>query len=130
MGGDGRRLAAVPSGPGIEERIAQFTELVATAISNAQARADLAASRARIVAASDETRRRIERDLHDGAQQRLVSLGLSLRAAQEAVPPGHPGLSRSWPVWPMGWIEVLDELRELSRGIHPAILSRAASAPR
>ena len=66
---------------GIEEQIAQFTELVATAIANAQARADLAASRARIVAASDETRRRIERDLHDGAQQRLVSLGLGLRAA-------------------------------------------------
>ena len=79
---------------GIEDRIAQFTDLVATAISNAQARADLAASRARIVAASDQTRRRIERNLHDGAQQRLVSLGLALRAAQRAVPPGQAELGQ------------------------------------
>ena len=61
-----------------EERLASFTELVATAIANAESSAELAASRRRIVAASDDARRRIERDLHDGAQQRLVSLGLSL----------------------------------------------------
>ncbi|GAA3421483.1 GAF domain-containing protein [Streptosporangium vulgare] len=66
--------AREPRFEGVEERIMDFTELVATAISNAQARADLAASRARVVAAADETRRRIERDLHDGAQQRLVSV--------------------------------------------------------
>ena len=114
---------------GIEDRIAQFTELVATAISNAQARADLAASRARIVAASDETRRRIERDLHDGAQQRLVSLGLGLRAAQKAVPPDNPGLKRELDDLADGIIEVLDELRELSSGIHPAILSPDGLGP-
>jgi PAS domain S-box-containing protein len=114
---------------GIEDRIAQFTELVATAISNAQARADLAASRARIVAASDETRRRIERDLHDGAQQRLVSLGLGLRAAQEAVPPDHAELRQKLARVAGGIADVLEELRELSRGIHPAILSLGGLSP-
>ncbi len=114
---------------GIEGQIAQFTELVATAISNAQARADLAASRARIVAASDETRRRIERDLHDGAQQRLVSLGLGLRAAQQTVPPDNPGLKRELDALAEGIVEVLEELRELSSGIHPAILSLGGLGP-
>jgi len=89
----------------------------------ARARADLAASRARIVAASDQARRRIERDLHDGAQQRLVSLGLSLRAAQKAVPPGQPGLREELGRLARGTAEILEELREISRGIHPAVLS-------
>jgi PAS domain S-box-containing protein len=114
---------------GIEDRIAQFTELVATAISNAQARTDLAASRARIVAASDETRRRIERDLHDGTQQRLVSLALSLRAAQEAVPPGEAGLKQELADVAGGIAEVLEVLREISRGIHPGILSQGGLGP-
>ena len=70
-----------------EARLAGFTELVATAIANAEARAALTASRARIVATADATRRHIERDLHDGAQQRLVSLVLQLRAAQATVAP-------------------------------------------
>jgi signal transduction histidine kinase len=89
----------------------------------ARARADLAASRARIVAASDQARRRIERDLHDGAQQRLVSLGLSLRAAQKAVPPGQPVLREELGRLARGTAEILEELREISRGIHPAVLS-------
>ena len=114
---------------GIEDRIAQFTELVATAIANAQARSDLAASRSRIVAASDETRRRIQRDLHDGAQQRLVSLGLGLRAAQKAVPPDDLGLKRELDGLADGIVEVLEELRELSSGIHPAILSLGGLGP-
>ena len=114
---------------GIEDRIAQFTDLVATAISNAQARADLAASRARIVAASDQTRRRIERDLHDGAQQRLVSLGLALRAAQRAVPPDQAQLGGELARVAEGITEVLEELREMSRGIHPAILSLGGLGP-
>ena len=78
--------------PDTAERLADFTELVATAVGNAQSRAELAASRVRIVAAADETRRRIERDLHDGTQQRLVSLGLELRLAQSLVPAGLPDL--------------------------------------
>ena len=65
-----------------------------TAIANAEAQAALAASRARIVAAADEARRRIERDLHDGAQQRLVSLALQLRELQAAAPPGAGELAR------------------------------------
>ena len=116
-------------GAGIEDRMEQFTELAATAISNAQARADLAASRARIAAASDETRRRIERDLHDGAQQRLVSLALGLRTAQEAVPPDHAELRQELARVAGGIIDVLEEIRELSRGIHPAILSLGGLGP-
>ena len=74
--------------PETEARLAGFTELVATAIANSESRAQLVASRARIVAAADGARRRIERDLHDGAQQRLVSLLLQLREAHAAMPPG------------------------------------------
>jgi len=114
---------------GAELRLAAFTELVATAISNTQARADLTASRARIVEAADETRQRIERDLHDGVQQRLVSLALDLRGA-DAMLHGdledvHAQLSRL----EEGLIGVLDELREISRGIHPAILSQGGLEP-
>jgi signal transduction histidine kinase len=112
-----------------ESRIADFAELVATAIANAEARTELTASRARVVAAADETRRRIERDLHDGIQQRLVSLGLELRAAQATVPlqPGELEgvLSRVGE----GLAGVIDELREISRGIHPAILSERGLEP-
>ena len=90
---------------------------------------DLAASRARIVAASDQTRRRIERDLHDGVQQRLVSLGLGLRAAQQAVPSGQPGLRQELARLARGTTEILEELREMSRGIHPAILSLGGLGP-
>ena len=83
--GVGSRIGPLPTGT--EARLAGFTELAATAIANAEAQAALAASRVRIVAAADAARRRIERDLHDGAQQRLVSLGLYLREAQAAAPP-------------------------------------------
>jgi signal transduction histidine kinase len=106
-----------------ESRLTGFTELVATAVANAESRAALAASRARIVTAADEARRRIERDLHDGTQQQLVSLLLDLRAVQAAVPPqlaelegGLSGIAER--------IEgVFDQVREISHGIHPAILS-------
>jgi signal transduction histidine kinase len=86
-------------------------------------RTALAASRARIVLAADETRRRIERDLHDGTQQRLISLGLELRAAQAAVPPQLSELEGELSRVAEGLASVFDELREISRGIHPAILS-------
>jgi signal transduction histidine kinase len=104
------------------DRMADFTELVATAVGNAQSRAELAASRARIVAAADEARRRIERDLHDGAQQRLVALVLRLREAGE---PAERDLRIDLVAAAAGLMEVLDDLREISRGIHPAILSKA-----
>ena len=74
--------------PDAEERVAKFTELVATAIANAESRAELAASRARVIAAADDARRRIERDLHDGAQQRLVTLSVALRTMETTVPAG------------------------------------------
>ena len=92
-------------------------------------RARLAASRARVVAAADETRRRIERDLHDGIQQRLVSLGLELRAAEEDVPPDRVELKKELARFADGLTGALDELREQARGIHPAILSEGGLGP-
>jgi PAS domain S-box-containing protein len=114
---------------GTELRLAKFTELVATAIANTDSRAELTASRARIVAAGDETRRRLERDLHDGVQQRLVSLALRLRMATSTLPPEVDEPRRR-----IGRIEgelyqVVDDVREISRGIHPAILSEGGLKP-
>jgi signal transduction histidine kinase len=113
----------------IEERLAHFTGLVATAIANSESRAELMASRARIVAAADETRRRIERDLHDGTQQRLVSLGLQLRMAQATVPQHLGELDGALSQVAEGLASVFDELREISHGIHPAILSEGGLQP-
>jgi signal transduction histidine kinase len=112
-----------------EARLASFTELVATAIANAENLAELTASRARVVTAADETRRRIERDLHDGAQQRLVSLGLTLRAAQTAVPPQLGELEGELAQVAKGLASVLEDLQEMARGIHPAILARGGLGP-
>jgi signal transduction histidine kinase len=112
-----------------EARLADFTELLATAIANAEGRAALAASRARVVAAADEARRRIERDLHDGTQQRLVSLGLELRTARAALPPELGELERKLAHVNEELTSVFEELREISHGIHPAILSRGGLGP-
>jgi signal transduction histidine kinase len=106
-----------------ESRVTGFTELVATAIANTESRAALAASRARIVAAADETRRRIERDLHDGTQQQLVSLMLDVRAVQAAVPPQLAELEGGLSGIAERVAGVFDQVREISHGIHPAILS-------
>jgi signal transduction histidine kinase len=94
-----------------------------------KSRAELAASRARVVAAADQTRRRIERDLHDGTQQRLISLALELRAAEAGVPPGQESLVRQWSRTAQGLTEVVEELREISRGLHPAILEKGGLGP-
>jgi signal transduction histidine kinase len=115
--------------PDTEARLASFTDLVATAVSNAENLAELTASRTRIVATADETRRKIERDLHDGAQQRLVSLSLALRAAQTAVPPQLGELEDELAHVAEGLVAVLDDLREMARGIHPAILAQGGLAP-
>jgi signal transduction histidine kinase len=112
-----------------EARILGFAQLVATAISNAVSRSQLAASRARVVAAADETRRRIERDHHDGIQQRLVSLALELRFAEEGVPPDQTELKKELARFADGLTDALDEVRELARGIHPAILSEGGLRP-
>jgi signal transduction histidine kinase len=105
-----------------EPRLAEFTELVATAIANTESRAELTTSRARIVAAADHTRRHIEQNLHDGAQQRLVSLAVRLRAAQVGVPPGLAELTAQLDHAVGEATGALEELRETARGIHPAIL--------
>jgi signal transduction histidine kinase len=128
--------ATVVGSPGLETlpqtteaRLTDFTELIGTAIANAESRAEVDASRARIMATADATRRRIERDLHDGTQQRLVSLALELRATQEAMPAElhehRARLSRTVE----GLTSVLDELREIARGIHPAILGEGGLGP-
>ena len=105
-----------------------FADLVATAIFNAETRAELKASRARIVTAADQARREIERDLHDGAQQRIVSLGLELRALEASVPE-EDAVRRQLGDLVNGLAGLYAELQELSRGIHPAILSKGGLGP-
>jgi signal transduction histidine kinase len=117
----GRPGEAIPEGA--EEHLARFTELVETAVSNATMRAELSASRARVIAAADDARRRIERDLHDGAQQQLVALALGLRAAEARVPPGLDDVKAEVGRFADRLTSVVEELREMSRGIHPAILT-------
>ena len=116
-------MSAEPLPADADARLAGFTELVATAIANAEAQAELTASRARIVATADETRRRIERDLHDGAQQRLVSLALQVRLTQADMPPEFGKLRTSLDRVAAGLASAFEELREYARGIHPAILT-------
>ncbi len=114
---------------GTEGRLEKFTELLATAIANAESRSELAASRRRIVAASDQARRRIERDLHDGTQQRLVSLGLAARMAQADVAADRGDLRGELSRIAAGLADAVAELQEQSRGIHPAILSERGLGP-
>jgi signal transduction histidine kinase len=112
-----------------EARLSGFAELVSTAIANAEARVEVAASRARIVAAADQVRQRIERDLHDGAQQRLVSLALQLRNAQTVVPPELGELRAQLGSAVTSANDALDEVREIARGIHPAVLGSGGLRP-
>jgi signal transduction histidine kinase len=110
--------------PDTEARLESFTELVATAIANAESHAALAASRARIVAAADESRRRIERDLHDGAQQRLVNAVIVLKLALRALAHSD-GNSEELVTEALRHAEQANaELRELAHGILPAVLTR------
>lgn len=112
-----------------EQRMADFTELVATAIANAEAHTKLTESRTRIVTTADETRRRIERDLHDGAQQRLVTLALKLRLTQDTIPEDLLALRAEIGQVSDDVVEVQEELREISRGIHPSILFEGGLGP-
>ena len=113
-----------PFAAGTELRLARFAELIATAISNAAARSDLIASRARIVAAGDEARQRIERNLHDGTQQRLIAIGLDIQRVRATIPEDQQearvGLERV----EEDLQSVLEDLRQLSRGLHPPLLAR------
>ncbi|MEA3020357.1 MAG: hypothetical protein QOI47_1881, partial [Actinomycetota bacterium] len=133
---EGSLWGSISAGTGREQfpaeaghRMAEFTGLAAAAIANAESRSELTASRARIVAASDEARRRIERDLHDGTQQRLVSLGLALRTAEADVPPELEALRVELSRAANGLTEAAEALQEISRGIHPAILAEGGLGP-
>ncbi len=114
------------SSPDALRRIADITELVATTIANAESRAALIESRARVVAAGDDTRRQIERDLHDGAQQRLVTIALTLRSSVEPV---SPEIARLLDEIASGIEEVLHELRELAHGLSPPMLAEGGLRP-
>lgn len=116
-----RSVDALPADT--EGRLAEFSHHAGMAVANAKSRGELAESRARIVRTGDEARRRFERDLHDGAQQRLVSMGFELQAAEAAVPPEFEEVHRVLSQMDSGLTDVVDDLRELSRGLHPAILS-------
>ncbi|SNR93307.1 GAF domain-containing protein [Streptosporangium subroseum] len=114
---------------GAETHICDFTDLVAITIANAQARTDLTASRARIVAATDQARHRVERDLHDGTQQRLISLVLDLRTAEHNVPDDAPELKAQLFKIAAGLTDALNDLAETVHGIHPAILTQGGLRP-
>jgi signal transduction histidine kinase len=128
----GFMIAGSRSGPlpeGTEARLAGFTELAATALANAEAHAALTASRARIVAAADQTRRRVEHDLHDGAQQRLVSLALRLRTTQATLPPGSEAMAETLEGAAADAVGLQEQLREISHGLHPAVLAESGLRP-
>jgi signal transduction histidine kinase len=114
---------------GIEHRLEKFTELLATAIANAQAKSELSASRRRIVTASDAARRRIERDLHDGTQQRLLGIGLGLNAVEGRLPAEQDDARGVLARLSSELDEALAELQSISRGIHPGILSAGGLGP-
>lgn len=111
-----------PLAPGTEQRLASFAELIATAVSNTTARSELIASRARIVSAGDEQRRRVVRDLHDGAQQRLVHGLITLQLAQSEGG-ATPELRRFISDALDDTRRAIEELRELAHGLHPAVLT-------
>jgi signal transduction histidine kinase len=123
------KLGRQPFAPDAESRLTGFTELVATAIANAENLAGLAASRARIVAAADDTRRRIERDLHDRIQQQLASLMLDLRTVQTSVPARFGELRGKLSPIAERLASVSDQVRAISHGVHPTILSGSGLEP-
>jgi signal transduction histidine kinase len=131
---DGRIWGAMLAGwtrtehvsPEALRRIDDITELLASTIANAESRAAVLESRARVIAASDESRRRIERDLHDGAQQHLVTIALKLRSHQEAA---EPETARLLGEVASNIEEVLHELRELAHGLRPPLLAATGLRP-
>jgi signal transduction histidine kinase len=117
------------AGADTEIRMAQFTELVATAVANAESGAELAASRRRIVATADEARRRFERDLHDGAQQRLVSTVVALKLARKELGDANGPVAELLDEALVHTERGIEEVRQLARGIHPRILSSGGLGP-
>ena len=115
-----------PLPEGLEQRLCDFADLVAQSLANADAHEQLAASRARIVEAGDAERRRLERNLHDGAQQRLVALAVDLTLIGATLEKDPPAARKTLTVAQDELQQGIDELRELARGIHPAVLTTAA----
>jgi GAF domain-containing protein len=134
---DGRAWGAVcvattepePLPADVDARLSNFAGLVATAVSNASARSQLIASRARIVSAGDEARRRIERNLHDGTQQRLIALGLDLQRTRATIPDDQAETHAALVGVEEDLEAILVDLRELSHGLHPQLLSRLGLGP-
>jgi signal transduction histidine kinase len=116
-------LISRPVPADIESRVDEFVQLAACTIAQAEGRAELIASRARLVMAADEARHRIERDMHDGAQQRLISLGLILQTARASVPPGMEILSRQLAQATEELSLVQAQIQDLSHGLHPSVLN-------
>jgi signal transduction histidine kinase len=112
-----------PFPPGAEQRVGEFAELVAQALANAEAREQLTASRKRLVEAAQVERRRLERNLHDGAQQRLVALSVTLRLAERQLQRDPEAARESLVQASADLADALEELRELARGLHPAVLT-------
>jgi signal transduction histidine kinase len=115
--------------PDTEGRLADFAALVASAIANVQAWSELEASRVRIITAADEARRRVERDLHDGAQQRIVVLALKAGMLAQSQAARTAGLDADLRSFEVDLNEVLEELRTIASGLHPAALSEGGLAP-
>jgi signal transduction histidine kinase len=114
---------------GAEIRLRSFGDLAAQSIANAQAQEEMRASRARIVRAADDAREKLERNLHDGAQQRLVSASLSLRLATAKLPDAPEEARAILVAAAEELTQAIDELRELARGIHPSILTDRGLEP-
>jgi signal transduction histidine kinase len=118
-----------PLPPETEERLADFAELVALALASADAREELSRSRARLVAASDTERRRLERNLHDGPQQRLVTLAVTLRLAESRLETDPEAVHDLIVDARDELDQALEELREIARGLHPGVLTARGLAP-
>jgi signal transduction histidine kinase len=130
---EGALVALRPAGTAFpskaEVRLRSFADLVSQSIANANAQEEMRASRARIVRAADEARQKLERNLHDGAQQRLVSASISLRLATSKLPDAPDEARRILAGASEELTHAIDELRELARGIHPAILTEHGLVP-
>ncbi len=118
-----------PLPDGLEQRLCDFADLVGQALANADARERLASSRAELVEVGDAERRRLERNLHDGAQQRLVSVALELKMAAAKLDRDPGGAHELLSAAQHDLAEGLEELRELARGIHPALLTERGLGP-
>ncbi|MGI5241720.1 DUF4118 domain-containing protein [Dactylosporangium sp. CA-139066] len=118
-----------PLPPGTERRVANFVDLAATAIANADSRAELVASRARLVAAADQARQRIERELHDSALQQTIGIGLRLSLVQASLLPEQEQARAELSNAVRCLNDVVDNMRELSRGIHPTLLAAGGLQP-